>query len=314
MTDIEHAERRSDPLASVIALLRPRAVLSKVITGAGDWSVRYEAHDDPGFCLMLEGSCLLQVDGMDPLALGAHDFVLLPTVPGFTMASDLDVRPRPGTPGASDLRHGSADGPAGMRQLGGYFEVDRANASLVVGLLPRLVHVRNGAPGSTRIRRLVELIADEALDDRAGRELVLGRLVEVLLVEALRVDPPPGEGRERGLLAGLRDPGLARALQRIHAEVAQSWTVESLARCAGMSRATFAERFSKTVGLAPMAYVSEWRMALARDALREDVALAEVAAQVGYGSASAFSTAFSRLVGCSPSQYSRRVRVGVMGH
>ncbi|MEZ4237709.1 MAG: AraC family transcriptional regulator [Myxococcota bacterium] len=304
----------SDPLASVIALLRPHTVLSKVIRGAGAWSVRYEAQRDPGFCLMLEGTCLLGVDGCEPIALEAGDFVLLPAVPGFTMASDLRVPPSAGVVSDRDVWHGSATGLPDMRQLGGYFRVDRANAQLVVGLLPSVVHVRRGAPGGLRLQRVVELIADETADERPGRELVLQRLVDVLLIEALRVGPAP-EVRERGLLSGLSDPGLARALQRIHADAAHPWTVAELGRVAGMSRATFAERFAGRVGMAPMAYVTAWRMALAKDALeREAVGLAEIAERVGFRSASAFSTAFSRHVGCSPRAFRRSVRaVGATG-
>jgi AraC-like DNA-binding protein len=89
--------------------------------------------------------------------------------------------------------------------------------------------------------------------------------------------------------------------------VARSWTVADLARTAGMSRATFAERFNRKVGMPPMQYVLEWRIAIAKDVLRrERVPLAEVAEKIGYQSASAFSTAFSRHTGSSPSAFARQ--------
>jgi AraC-like DNA-binding protein len=111
---------------------------------------------------------------------------------------------------------------------------------------------------------------------------------------------------EQGLLAGLSDAALARSLRGIHVDVARRWTVETLAREAGMSRAAFAERFARIVGMPPMHYVLEWRMAVAKDMLRrERLALAEIAEKVGYHSASALSTAFTRLAGCSPSQFAR---------
>jgi AraC-like DNA-binding protein len=298
----------SDPLAAVISLLRPRTVLSKVITGAGRWSVRYEAHEHPGFCLMLEGACSLHVDGTDPVELRAGDFVLLPATPGFTMASDLGATPTAGSPTHTGaLRHGTQEGPPTMRQLGGYFRVDRANAQLVVGFLPSMIVVRHGEPGSDRLRALVELVADETGGDRPGRQLILERLVEVLLVEALRFRPAGTTSQERGLLAGLGDPALARALRRMHEDVAHRWTVASLARAAGMSRATFAERFTRKVGIPPMEYLGEWRIALAKDALqRERVPLSQLAEHIGYQSASAFSTAFSRHAGCSPTEFARQ--------
>jgi len=299
--------RSSDPLAALITLLRPQAVLSKIVSGAGRWSVRYPPHEHPGFCLMLEGSCFLDADGVGSFELHAGDFVLLPAVPAFTLASDLSVTATPVRPThRPELRHGTRSGPPSMRQLGGYFRFDRANADLVVELLPAYVLIRRGERGSARIRRVIELIADEATELRDGRDLILERLVEVLLVEALRFRPPDAERRERGLLAGLADPALARALRLVHGDVARPWTVAELARTAGMSRAVFAERFARKVGVPPMEYVLEWRIAIAKDLLlRERQPLAEVATRVGYGSASAFSTAFTRRVGCAPSTFKR---------
>jgi AraC-like DNA-binding protein len=281
-----------------------------MISGAGRWSVRYAAHEDPGFCLLLEGACFLDVDGEDAVELHEGDFVLLPATPGFTLASDLRMKPTLVTPAqVAALRHGTPSGPATMRMFGGYFRFDRANAQLLVRLLPSMIHIRRGAPGAARLRRLAELIGDEAGAELPGRELILERLVEVLLVEALRFRPAAAEQREAGLLAGLADAALARALRRIHDDVARRWTVGDLARAAGMSRAVFAERFTRTVGMPPFQYLLEWRMAVAKDLLlREHPALAEVAERIGYQSASAFSTAFTRHTGRPPSAFSRSAR------
>jgi transcriptional regulator GlxA family with amidase domain len=128
--------------------------------------------------------------------------------------------------------------------------------------------------------------------------------VEVLLIEALRTTP--GEDAPPGLLRGLADPRLAPAIREMHHHVARSWTVTQLARTAALSRSAFFERFTRTMGLPPMEYLLAWRMALAKDLLRrQEFALTEVAERVGYGSASTFSTAFSRYVGQPPSHYAR---------
>lgn len=296
-----------DPLAAVLSLLRPRTVLSKVISGAGRWSIRYGAQNNPGFALLLEGSCFLDVDGVGPVELREGDFVLLPATPGFTMASDLKLEPKllqPNHP--RELRHGSQVGPPSVRMLGGYFSFDRDNARLVLRLLPAMIHIRGSDRGATALRKLAELISDEATSDHPGRDLILQRLVEVMLVEAIRYRPAVTNERERGLLAGLTDTGLARPLRHMHADVARRWTVASLAKLAGMSRAVFAERFNRKVGMPPMQYLLEWRMALAKDMLRrERPPLSEVAERVGYQSASAFSTAFARLTGRPPSELAR---------
>lgn len=298
----------SDPLGAIISLLRPQTVFSKIVSGAGDWSIRYDRYEDPAFCLVLDGSCFLDAEGVGVLELRAGDFVLLPEVPGFTMASDLALPPRLTAPTyGSEIRHGAADGPASMRMLGGYFHFDRANARLLTRLLPPAVHVRREEAGAARLRRVVELIADEADADRPGRDLILERLVEVLLVEALRFLPSsPSARQEQGLLAGLSDPELAGPLRAIHVDAARRWTVAELARTAHMSRAVFAERFARKIGMPPMQYLLEWRMALAKDLLRrERPPLATVAERVGYQSASAFSTAFTRMTGRPPSEFAR---------
>ena len=164
----------------------------------------------------------------------------------------------------------------------------------------RLVHVR----GVERLSILVQLVGEESMTKRPGRELVLARLVEVLLIESLRSstskDAPPG------LLRGLADAQLARAIRLMHGQITRSWTVAQLAKIAALSRSTFFERFVRTVGLAPMEYLLAWRMIVAKGLLRQqELGIAEVAERVGYGSASSFSTAFSRHVGQPPSHFAR---------
>jgi AraC-like DNA-binding protein len=295
----------SDPLADVITLLRPRAVFAKGISGAGRWAVRYTDFGQPSFCVVLAGSCRLAVDGRGALTLEAGDFVLLPATPGFTLsgfepASPTRIDPKLTPAPTGEVRHGTRGGQPDVRLLGGYFVFDSPDAGLLVSLLPALVHVR----GVERLAVLVRLVAEESSARRPGRELVLTRLVELLLIEALRSmssdEAPPG------LLRGLADSQLAPALRQMHAQLARSWTVAQLARKAALSRSAFFERFARTVGLAPMEYLLSWRMAVAKDLLlRNDLELAEIAERVGYSSASTFSTAFSRHVGQCPSRYVR---------
>jgi AraC-like DNA-binding protein len=298
----------SDPLSEIITLLRPRTVFSKGISGAGRWGVRYSAFDQPSFCAVLEGSCLLAVDGQEAVTLQAGDFVLLPATPGFTMSGFEPVSPKridpKVTPAPSgEVRHGTRGGRPDVRLLGGYFVLDSPDAGLLVSLLPALLHVR----GVERLSILVRLLAEEASGRESGRELVLARLVELLLIEALR--STAGENTPSGLLRALADAQLAPAMRQMHGQIARSWTVAQLAKGVGLSRSTFFERFTHTVGLPPMEYLLAWRMAVAKDLLRrQDIELARVAERVGYSSASTFSTAFSRHVGQSPSRYARTSR------
>jgi AraC-like DNA-binding protein len=294
-----------DPLSEIITLLQPRAVFSKRISGAGRWGVRYSDFGQPSFCAVLEGSCRLAVDGQRALTLEAGDFVLLPATPGFTMSGFEAVRPERIDPKVTpaptgEVRHGTRGGRPDVRLLGGYFVFDSPDAALLVSLLPALVHVR----GVERLSVLVRLVGDESGAERSGRELVLTRLVEILLIEALRATS--SDAAPAGLLRGLSDARLARAIRQMHAQLARPWTVAELAKTAALSRSAFFERFTRMVGLPPMEYLLAWRMAVARDLLRrDDFGVAEVAERVGYSSASTFSTAFSRHVGQPPSRYAR---------
>jgi AraC-like DNA-binding protein len=294
-----------DPLSEILALLRPRTVFSKRISGAGRWGVRYSEFGQPSFCAVLEGSCRLAVDGHRVLTLEAGDFVLLPATPGFTMTGFEPVRPERIDPMVAstpigEVRHGRRGGRPDVRLLGGYFVFDSPDAGLLVSLLPSLVHVR----GVERLSTLVRLVGEESIERRSGRDLVLTRLVEVLLIEALRSSS--AEGTPPGLLRGLADAQLAAAMRQMHGQIARSWTVAQLAKTAALSRSAFFERFTQTVGLPPMEYLLAWRMAVAKDLLRrQELGVSEVAERVGYGSASTFSTAFSRHVGQPPSRYAR---------
>ena len=292
-----------DPLSDVIALLRPSTVFSKGISGAGRWAVRYSAFGYPSFCTILEGSCRLDVDDQPPVTLEAGDFLLLPATPGFIMSGFEPVEPVALDPHASagmtgEVRHGTQDGTADVRMMGGYFMFASPDADLLVAQLPSVIHLR----GAERLSALVQMMRGEADENRPGRDLVLTRLVELLLVEALRA--VGGDEAPPGLLRGLGDARLTGAIRCIHDEPARAWTVAALAKEAALSRSAFFNRFARIVGASPMEYLQGWRMSLAKDMLRRRAGkLDEIAERVGYGSASAFSTAFARQVGMPPGQF-----------
>lgn len=303
--DTSVRDPEGDTLSEIIRLLQPSTVLSKGISGAGRWAVRYSAYGRPSFATVLEGSCLLAVDGQPEITIEAGDFILLPATPAFTMSGfekakpvriDPTLEPAP----AEEVRHGRPDGPPDVRLLGGYFVFESPDALLLSSLLPAMVHVR----GTERLSMLVRLVREETVERRPGHELVLSRLVEMLLIEALR--STPGKDAPPGLLRGLADPRLSPAIRAMHREITRPWTVAELAREAALSRSAFFDRFSRTVGLPPMEYLLVWRMAVAKDLLRRrEFGIAEVADRVGYGSASTFSTAFSRHAGQAPSRFAK---------
>lgn len=298
-----------DPLAQVVTLLQPTASFSKIVQGAGAWRVTRTEAGRPFYCVILDGSCRLTVHGNDPIILEKDDFVLIPSAFHFSMSSlaptpsDADdtvpVELRPG-----EFLLGSRDRPPEVRNLVGYCSFGSTDAALLVSLLPQLLHVR----GERRLAALVQLVNDESRGLRPARDVILARLLEVLLIEALR--STAGSTAPPGLLRGLGDERLAVALRRIHERPAQPWTVAQLAKEAALSRSTFFDRFQREVGVPPMEYLLQWRMALAKDLLRrKDQGIADVAERVGYSSASTFSVAFARHVGIPPSIYARQERM-----
>jgi len=295
-----------DPLSDVIALLRPSAALSKPISGKGRWGVEYAAHDAPGFSIILAGEAWLTLNGQEPLQLGRGDFLLLPTTPAFSLSSEKGMSCASVAPRAEAVRHGEQEGEPDFVALGGSFTFERVNAPLMLSLLPRQIYIPASQGRATRFGRLIELLAEECATDYPGKELIIQRMLEALLVEALRWHSIDGQGVITGLLNGMKDPSLARAIQAIHSDVRANWTVAGLASIAGMSRSAFSARFGETIGCAPIEYLARWRMALAKDALASGAkTLDRIAVEIGYESASAFSTAFRKRLGCPPGQFAR---------
>lgn len=300
-----------DPFSDLIALLRPHTAQAKSITGRGKWGIRYRAYGKPSFAIVLAGQCWLALEDAEPVLLARGDFVLLPATPAFAVYSDEDAPRVSLEPTGQALRHGEPEGEADFSMLGGSFEIEPVNAPLLLSLLPGMIHISAAGSDTGRLSRLIALIMEECAGDGPGKEAILARLLEVLMMECLR---RPGSGREplsMGLLSGLRDQALAPALRAMHADVRAGWTVAGLARLAGMSRSAFAARFSDKVGCGPLEYLARWRMVLARDALsRGGKPLERLAEEIGYDSASAFSTAFRRRVGCAPGAFARTHRAG----
>jgi len=293
----------SDPLSEVVKLLRPHAAFANIISGKGNWAVRYSEYGLPSFCIILHGSCLLSVDGHESIEITAGDFILLPATPAFTISSFAPAPPVSLDPDKvaterGELRYGERDGAPDMRSLGGAFLFDYHDAALLISLLPSIVHVRDSA----RLRMLVDMVKEESFEPKPGSEYVLSRLAELLLVEAMRssttANAPPG------LLRGLGDARISPALKAMHARVGHAWTIEQLAKIATLSRSSFFDRFNRLVGTAPMDYLLAWRMEIAKNLLRaNELSVSEIAERIGYGSSSAFSVAFSRHVGQPPSVY-----------
>lgn len=302
---LSKASRMADPLAQIVGLLQPGAPFSKCVTGSGPWRVRRTQSPNPYYVAVIMGSLRYSDPRNGEVVVDAGDFILIPSARDFMMwseapSADNDMVVDPIILPGGGYRVGSIDGPIDMRALVGYCMFQSDDATLLSSLLPELVVVR----GEYRLAMLMQLLGEEAVDNKPGRDVVLQHLLEVLLIEALRSAADLGDAP--GLLRGLSDDRLAVAIRSMHAKPGRGWTVAELAREAALSRSGFHERFQDEVGMAPMEYLKAWRLALAKDLLRRrEGSVGEIARQVGYRSASAFSVAFMRGVGVSPARYAR---------
>lgn len=295
-----------DPFSQVIEILRPRAPhRCKHIHGRGDWAIGFPKETRVVFGLIAVGSCWFEVPGTKATQLRAGDFLLMTAPPAWTLRS----RTPSGKIDISEVQESSSaivslgdeSSQDLTRVMSGFFELDTVNAAFLTNLLPRIVVVRSNGEAAHRLHSVLGLIDDELSHERPGQEPVLDRLLELMLLETLRMRTDDFEPASRGVLTGLADLNIATALHSIHDDVGHPWTIATLATRSGMSRSAFAERFSRLVGVPPIEYLLKWRIALAKDALRfTDRSIADIASAIGYGSTTAFSTAFRRATGCSP--------------
>jgi AraC-like DNA-binding protein len=194
-----------------------------------------------------------------------------------------------------------SDGPRATFFCGAYrFEGDLCQSLLAA--LPDLLPMRPAA-GST-LRATLDLLAGEMLRDEPGQQTLLDRLLDVALVQILREYLTSRDDAAPGWFRASADERIGAALRALHADPAHAWTVAELAEVAALSRSAFARQFTELVGLAPLAYLNDWRMALARERLRDTEArLAAIADALGYASEFSFAAAFKRHHGVAPGRW-----------
>jgi AraC-like DNA-binding protein len=298
-----------DPLSDVLWLLKPRSTMCGGFDMGGEWAVRFARHEGIKCYAVFSGECWLSMEGVaEPVFLEAGDCFLLPSGRPFLLASDLALAPIDATALIAARPQNGAirtfNGGGKCMSVGGFFALAGKHADILLGVLPPIVHLRKESD-KVAMRWSLERMRQELLDPQPGGFLIAQQLATMMLVQALRLHLAEGSGGV-GWLFALADPQMNAAIQAMHEAPAHRWTLQELAERAGMSRSVFALKFKQTVGASPMEYLTHWRMLLAGDRLtntRDSVS--EIALSLGYESESAFSTAFKRVMGCSPRQYSR---------
>ena len=299
-----------DPMSQIIQLLKPKAIFWRVVEAHDAWTIGFNPTNIVVFGQMIEGACHVKRQDGISFDLAAGDFMLMAAPPKWAMAAsgggvavDFDaVVEEP------SLLLSQTETKHITRFMAGNFTFSAANRDLISTLMLPIVHVRSNDVAAARLAALLATFGDEAITERPGRSLVQDRLLELILIEALRYRPADiGDGSS--LLAGLADPRIGNALRVIHGDTKRPWTLAALAREVGMSRSAFAARFLQLVGVPPIEYLATWRMRLAKSALASsDVPMVDIAEIAGYQSVSAFSTAFKRETGLSPTSYLRSIQ------
>lgn len=302
-----------DPLSDVLSLLALRSYVSGGFEAGGDWSVRFGPHDGIKFHAVLRGQCWVAVEGEpEPVQVNEGECFLLVRGKPFRIASDMAVEPvdvRTLLPQVQDGRIVTYNGGGAFLSMGGYFTLADGQADLLLNMLPTIVHVRD-EPGLSTLRWCVERMRQELREPQPGADIVAQQLATMVLVQALRMRLcARNSDGDVGWLFALADRRMRAAMNAMHEAPGAKWTLQTLAGQAAMSRTTFALRFRELVGLSPMDYLTRWRMRLAADRLthsRDPVA--KIGRALGYESEKSFSTAFKRIMNCSPRQYGRGQR------
>jgi AraC-like DNA-binding protein len=306
-----------DILSDTLAALRTGRP-SVVRTDAhAPWGVRFKPIAGAGFHVVVEGHCVLLPPAGDPIALGPGDVVFLRRGSGHAICDAVTSETVDFDPDRVD-----ASSPIGRFAVGdegvpsvlvcGAYRMDIDRPHPLLGELPEVIHLPASPGRHPVLRSAVDQLCAEFHDPQPGSDAVVVALVDLLLLYILRswYAELPRE-RTQGWAAALTDPLIAPALKAMHGDPAHPWTIESLGRQAGLSRAAFARRFTSVVGEPTLSYLTTWRMATAARMLSETGdALSIIASRTGYTSEFAFAKAFKRHFGAPPGTY-RRTRPAV---
>lgn len=262
---------------------------------------------------VVDGEMQVGLPGRPPRSLRSGEVVLFPRNDFHLIGSDVSLSPASaaavifagGKRIAEKVRHGG--GGDAVHMVCGFLGCDGHLIRPIVSTLPPSLILRvDETPAADWIRSTFQYAAHEVAGGQTGSTAVLSKLSELLFVEAVQHYVRTLPDGQTGWLAGLRDPAVSRALALMHANMAHAWSVEELAREAGVSRSGLADRFTRVIGVAPMHYLADWRLQVAGQKLKDsNDPLIRIAEQAGYESEAAFSRAFKKKFGAAPATWRR---------
>ena len=283
-------------------------ILPKILPGA-DHLIAYH--------VVTTGRCFATAVGGEAIPLQAGQVIVFTDGQPHIMSSGPNMPADPPMPDVLEVAASGekpscinfGSGTASVRLVCGYLACDaRPYNPLLENLPPVIVAGDPRNSGDGWLAQFVRFAVAEAADKHAGSESVLTKLSELMFIDVVRryLEKLPPE--QAGWLAGLRDPLVGKALSLMHAKPAYNWTLEELAKQAGLSRSVLAERFKQFVGIPPIQYLTKWRMQIAAELLTgSNINVASIAAQIGYESEAAFSRAFKKMIGVARSAWRRTI-------
>ncbi|QJT04065.1 AraC family transcriptional regulator [Streptomyces asoensis] len=309
----------TDPLTDLLNGVRTSGAVFNQSSLTGSWAARFEDGSTLALAVLVRGSAWITPQGGDPVRIGSGDVAVLCGGAPYVIADDPDTEPDvvilPGGrcttpegeelvgPRVPDAGVRDTEGPDGTLLLNGLYTVDSGTPGRLLAALPPLAVIE----ADVGVCPVSAAIFEEITREEPGQQILLDRALDLMLITALRAWFTRPGAQVPAWYRAYSDPVVGPALRMLQADPAHPWTLPALAAKTGVSRANLARRFSALVGQPPMTYLRERRLALAADLLREpDATLAVVADRVGFANAFAFSAAFKREHGISPSEY--RVR------
>ena len=317
-----------DPITDIFRTLHVTAFGLHRLEATAPWGVKQENQaeervthsgketsptDLAHFAMLSRGNCWLSVEGIaEPMPLTGGDCFLLAKGTSIILRDSLRTRPKWSFREIGARANGNValcgGGGAPTTIVCGSLSFDHASVKPITQFLPSFILMKADEGRTLALHNTVHALASEMAEQAPGSEVVATRLAEVLVIQVLRAHiASEVEWRNKGWLHAVFDPQVGAALSAVHDSVSTTWTVESLAAAAGMSRSAFAVRFKELLGQTPLEYVTEWRMQKAMQLLvQRDKKLIDIARSVGYESDAAFSKAFKRVVGANPGEYLKR--------
>jgi AraC-like DNA-binding protein len=269
--------------------------------------------------VVVSGRCFASRNGGEAVPLEAGEVVMFTNADPHVMSSDAGMRAEPPTADVIDIAEAGLlpfhvnlmkGGAESTRLVCGYLACDAKPFNPLLEALPPMLKAGDiGRNDTGWLGQFIHFAVAEVADKRAGSESILTKLSELMFIDVVRRYIEALPPHDNGWLAGLRDPAVGRAMALIHARPSFNWTIEGLARQCAVSRTVMAERFVRLVGVSPMHYLAKWRMQVAAEMLnRGNANMATIAAEIGYESEAAFSRAFKKMTGVTPSAWRQGVR------